>query len=80
MTTSDANEVRKDLLKRGYEVRRPTGRGKNSWEVYDPTTGALIARFPMNPSRGSWRANLDAGIRRYERTGVAPRSAKVPAR
>lgn len=74
---SDAEAVRKDLLRRGYLVESPTGRGRASYEVIDPNTRALIARFPASPSPGKWRANLEAAIRRYEKTGVPARSAKV---
>lgn len=80
MSASEGNAVRKDLVKRGYEVREPTGRGKTSYEVWDPNAGVLVARFPRNPSAGSWRANLLAGLRRYERGGAAPRSSKVAGR
>lgn len=78
--SSDANATRKELIKRGYEVREPTGRGRTSYVVVDPKTGEIVGRFPKSPSPGSWRANLMAGIRRYERGGAAPRSSRVASR
>jgi hypothetical protein len=76
---NDADAVRKDLRKRGYRVEKPTGRGRTSYNVHDPNTGDLIARFPISPSPGSWRRNLEAAINRYERTGVPARSSKSRA-
>lgn len=75
---SDAEQVRKNLIEQGFEVRRPTGRGKTSYEVVD--RGQIVARFPVSPSPGSWRANLEAAIRRYRKTGVPARSSRVVAR
>lgn len=73
---SDADAVRKDLKRRGYDVQPPSKRGRAYYDVVDPKTDKLIARFPTHPSTGSWRANLDAAIRRYERTGVPGRSSR----
>lgn len=75
---SDADKVRKDLIRRGYQVELPTKRGGTSYSVLK--NGVLIARFPVNPSRGSWLANLEAGIRRYERGGAPPRSNRLAGR
>lgn len=73
---NDAAAVRKALIKRGYTVDRPTGRGVSSYTVLDPKTGQMIARFPISPSPGSWRRNLAAAIRRFERTGKPARSSR----
>jgi putative heme degradation protein len=75
---NDADAVRKDLIKRGYRVENPTKRGATTFEVIDPRTGAMIARFPTHPKPGSWRRNLEAAIRRLERTGRPARSHRVP--
>lgn len=76
MMASDAEKVRKDLVKRGYRVEAPTKRGGSSYMVIDPKTEKMVARFPVSPRPGSWSANLEAAIRRYERTGQAARSGR----
>jgi hypothetical protein len=78
---NDAAALRKQLLDRGYDVARDGGQGKSSWIVTDPRKGGImVARFPVAPKPGSWRSNVLAGIRRYERTGQPARSPRVPAR
>ncbi len=77
---NDSEHMRRRLRARGYQVERMTGRaGRSAYEVTDRRTGRVIARFPVHARPGKWDANLLAGIRRYERTGVAPRSNRRSA-
>ena len=77
---NDAKAVQKLLKRRGYRVEPDTKRGGCSYLVIDPKNEQLVARFPTNPSPGSWRRNLLAAINRYERTGVPARSKRVTER
>jgi len=77
---NDAQAVRKKLIRQGYRVDDPTGRGRCYYTVTDPANGLFVARFPISPSAGSWRRNLDAAIKRYERTGTPARSSRLPLR
>lgn len=74
----ESDAIRKDLTARGYQLERPTGRGRTYWTITDPATGTLVGRLPVHLRPGSLRDNLLAGIRRYERGGPAPRSNRIP--
>lgn len=75
---NDAHRLRRQLQDKGYDVGAPTGRGRTSYVVTDPRRGGvLVARFPTSPSSGSWLANVQAAIRRYERTGQPVRSDRI---
>lgn len=75
---NDADRLRQQLQRKGYNVAKPTGRGRVYYVVTDPRRGdAIVARFPISPSRGSWLENVRAAIRRYERTGEPVRSNRL---